>query len=78
MPPVDHPPGRRAHILTLYPRNEYRKQGIAGQLLNVLLDDAREREVTYVDLDATDMGKPFYETLGFSPSEEYMGLNLLK
>lgn len=78
MPTFDHPEGRRAHIMNVYVRDEYRRQGIAGQMLSVLLDEARERGVTYVGLDATDMGKPLYETLGFSASEEYMGLNLLQ
>lgn len=78
MPTFDHPTGQRAHIMNVYMRDEYRRQGIAGQMLNVLLEEARERGVTYVDLDATDIGKPLYEKLGFSPSEEYMGLNLLQ
>lgn len=78
MPTFDHPEGRRAHIMNVYTKDEYRRQGIAGQMISVLLEDARGRGVTYVDLDATDMGKPLYETLGFSPSEEYMGLKLLQ
>ncbi len=78
MPTFDHPTGRRAHIMNVYMNEDYRRQGIAGQMMNVLLEEARERGVTYVDLDATDMGKPLYKTLGFSPSEEYMGLNLLR
>lgn len=78
MPTFDHPTGRRAHIMNVYMRDGYRRQGIAGQMLNVILEEARERGVTYVDLDATDMGKRLYETLGFSSSEEYMGLNLLQ
>ncbi len=78
LPTLDHPTGRRARIMNVYMRDEYRKQGIAGQMLNVILEEARERGVTYVDLDATDMGKRLYESLGFSPSEEYMGLNLIQ
>lgn len=78
MPTFDHPSGRRAHIMNVYVRDEYRRQGIAGQMMSELLDEARERGVTYVGLDATDMGRPLYETLGFSSSEEYMGLNLFR
>lgn len=78
MPTFDHPDGRRAHIMNVYTKEEYRRQGIAGQMMNILLEDARVRGVTYADLDATDMGKPLYETLGFSPSDEYMRLNLLQ
>ena len=74
MPTFDHPDGRRAHIMNVYTKEEYRRQGIAGQMMNILLEDARVRGVTYADLDATDMGKPLYETLGFSPSDEYMSL----
>ena len=60
--------------MNVYTKEEYRRQGIAGQMMNILLEDARVRGVTYADLDATDMGKPLYETLGFSPSDEYMSL----
>lgn len=43
--------------------------------MNMLLDEAKERGVTYVSLDATENGKPLYKTLGFDENKENMGLN---
>ncbi|MDE7363148.1 MAG: GNAT family N-acetyltransferase [Oscillospiraceae bacterium] len=76
MPTVDHPTGKRAHIMNVYTNADYRRQGIARQMITMLLDEARERGVTYVSLDATENGRPLYTTLGFNGNEENMGLNL--
>jgi GNAT superfamily N-acetyltransferase len=43
---------------------EYRRQGIAAKLMNVALDYLNGR-VTTVKLDATALGQPVYEKLGF-------------
>lgn len=76
MPTFDHPTGKRAHIMNVYTNADYRRQGIARQMLTMLMDEARERGVTYVSLDATENGKPLYKSLGFDENEENMGLNL--
>ena len=44
---------------------EYRGRGIARQLMQHALRYLDERGVRCVKLDATDMGKPLYEQLGF-------------
>lgn len=76
MPTVDHPTGKRAHIMNVYTNAEYRRRGIARQMLTMLLDEARERGATYASLDATENGRPLYTALGFSANEENMGKNL--
>lgn len=76
MPTFDHPTGKRAHIMNVYTNADYRRQGIARQMLTMLMDEARERGVTYVSLDATENGRPLYKSLGFDENEENMGLNL--
>lgn len=76
MPTVDHPTGKRAHIMNVYTNADYRRRGIARQMITMLLDEARERGVTYVSLDATENGRPLYTSLGFAPNGENMGLNL--
>lgn len=76
MPTFDHPTGKRAHIMNVYTNADYRRQGIARQMMNMLLDEAKERGVTYVSLDATENGRPLYKTLGFDENKENMGLNL--
>ncbi len=43
----------------------YRRQGLARILLEHALSDLLERGVRCIKLDATDMGRPLYEALGF-------------
>ena len=76
MPTADHPTGHRAHIMNVYVKPEYRRRGIARQMMNALLCEAKERGVTYISLDATESGKPLYKALGFDTNEENMGINL--
>lgn len=76
MPTFDHPSGKRAHLMNVYTNADYRRQGIARQMVTMLLDEARERGVTYVSLDTTKSGEPLYKSLGFDHSEETMGLNI--
>lgn len=76
MPTLDHPTGKRAHIMNVYTNADYRRRGIARQMMNMLLDEAKEREVTNVSLDATPDGARLYQSLGFEHSKEYMELAL--
>lgn len=78
LPTFDHPSGKRAHIMNVYIRNNYRRQGIAFQMMKMLIEEAEQRGVTEISLDATESGKPLYEKCGFIKTEEGMVLNLLK
>lgn len=78
MPTSDHPSGKRAHIMNVYTNPMYRRQGIALQMLNMLIEEAREKGVTEISLDATEAGRPLYKRLGFADSEEGMVLRLNK
>ena len=74
MPTFSHPTGKRAHLMNVYTRNEYRRQGIARKMVQMLIDDAWNRGATEISLDATTMGRPLYESLGFTDSKECMVL----
>ena len=74
MPTFSHPTGNRAHIMNVYVNAEYRRRGIAREMMKMLLDEAKLREVTQITLDATESGRPLYQALGFSGSEEFMEL----
>lgn len=76
MPTFDHPSGKRAHIMNVYTRNSYRRQGIAYQIIKVLIEEAKQKGVTEISLDATDLGRPLYEKFGFTTTKEGMVLNL--
>ena len=76
MPTFDHPSGNRAHLMNVYTNADYRRQGIARQMVTILLDEAKKKGVTYISLDTTQSGEPLYKALGFDHSKETMGLNI--
>ena len=78
MPTLSHPTGKRAHLVNVYTKADYRRKGIARKLVRMLIDEAKEKGVTEISLDATDLGKLLYESLGFCKSEECMVMNLIK
>jgi GNAT superfamily N-acetyltransferase len=45
--------------------NEHRRQGLARMLIEDVLASAERRGIRTLKLDATDAGRPLYETLGF-------------
>lgn len=76
MPTFSHPTGKRAHLMNVYTREQYRRQGIAARMVARLIQEARARGVTEISLDATESGRPLYERLGFTASQECMVLSL--
>ncbi len=74
MPTFLHPTGRRAHLMNVYTRNAYRRQGIARRMVEMLIEETWKRGATEISLDATVMGRPLYESLGFVSSTECMVL----
>ncbi len=76
MPTFDHPTGKRAHLMNVYVNKNYRRQGIAQKMVNLLIAEAKSRGVTEISLDATDAGRPLYKSLGFCENREGMCLNI--
>lgn len=57
--------GKTATILNVYTYPEYRRKGIATQLLTMMIEEAKTMDISYLELSATDAGKPLYEKPGF-------------
>lgn len=76
MPTFSHPTGNRAHLMNVYTRADYRRRGISKKMVEILIDDAKENGVTEISLDATEMGRPLYESLGFKTSDSCMVMDL--
>ena len=74
MPTFSHPTGKRAHLMNVYTNKDYRRQGIARKMVNMLIDDARSKGVTEISLDATESGRPLYESLGFADNNTCMNI----
>ena len=76
MPTFSHPTGKRAHLMNVYTNQDYRRQGIAMRMMELLIIEARDRGVTEISLDATESGRPLYEKCGFKASDECMTLTV--
>lgn len=74
MPTFSHPTGKRAHLMNVYTNSNYRRQGIARRMVTMLIDDAWGKGATEISLDATESGRPLYESWGFKDSKECMVL----
>ncbi len=70
----EHPPsqinpaGREAYVLNVYTEPTARRQGLARQLLERLVEEARASGVKRVWLRASAEGRPLYESMGFGPN----------
>lgn len=74
MPTYHNPTGKKAYIMNMYTKPNYRRRGIAFKTLDLLVADAREKGITAISLEATDMGRPLYEKYGFIKMNDEMEL----
>lgn len=64
MPTYHNPSGKRAYIMNLYVYPEYRRRGIATNLVQLLLKEACSKNVRHITLEVTGVYS-VYEKLGF-------------
>ena len=57
--------GKTGTILNVYTKPQFRKQGIAGKLINLLLSESKRLNLDFVELKATDSGYSLYKSIGF-------------
>lgn len=74
MPTYHNPTGRKAYIMNMYTKPEYRRKGIAFHMLDLLVADAKEKGITAISLEATEMGRPLYTKYGFVKMNSEMEL----
>lgn len=67
--PFDQQP-YRGYILNVYTAPEHRKQGLAKRLMRVTMDWCYANDIHILMLHASDQGRPIYEGLGFTPTNE--------
>jgi GNAT superfamily N-acetyltransferase len=66
---------RRATILNVYTDPEYRRRGIARQVMQTMITWCKQEGFAGVTLHASEQGRHLYESLGFQLNNE-MRLNL--
>ena len=75
---VSNVTGKIAYITNVYTRNEYRKQGIATKLLELIIDEIKYKGCKFVRLHASSEGKKLYEKIGFRHTGESDGDVIIK
>jgi len=60
----------------MYTKPEYRRRGIAADLLNMVINEAKTRGYKVIRLHTSEFGRSIYEKAGFKISDGYMALRL--
>lgn len=69
------PSEKQAHILNMFTETEYRRFGLAKLLMDTMLGWCRAEVIGHVTLNASSVGKPLYEKLGFTEVKNFMKWN---
>lgn len=76
IPYRDNLSGREGYILNIYTLPNYRKRGLAGKLVKIIIDYAKENEIKRLWLNSSEQGKSLYINHGFEEVENVMELYL--
>ncbi len=63
------PTGKTGMILNVLTYPEYRKMGYATNAMSMLIEEAKKQNVSYLELSASELGKPLYKRLGFKENQ---------
>lgn len=74
MPTFHNPTGYKAYIMNMYTHPDYRRKGIAYKTLDLLVMASKQRGITAISLEATNMGQPLYIKYGFIKMNNEMEL----
>ncbi len=72
MPSPDNPTGQCAYIMNIYCRPAYRRHGVGETIVLWLVEQARERHISKIYLETSDVGRPLYEDIGFADMHDMM------
>jgi len=64
-PTYSNPSGRVAYVTNMFTEQGYRRKGISSHILNIIIEDAKQRNYTSIRLHASTDGKSMYSKAGF-------------
>jgi len=65
-----NPSGKFGYIMNMYTVPSFRKRGICTNILNLLIDEAKESGIVFFQLHASKQGEPIYRNNGFEIHNE--------
>lgn len=66
LPTYQNPTGKNASIMNMYTKPTHRRKGIATDILQKSLEEAKIRDVSRITLEATKYGMDLYRKNGFT------------
>lgn len=70
------PSGKIGLLSSMFTDKNYRRQGIARELLSRVVNEAKERDCGTVQITASDMGVLLYTNFGFTKNNNFMQYKL--
>jgi len=64
------PRPQRAWVVNMFTESAHRRRGLARRLMETMLEWCRAEGMRFLYLHASDDGRPLYESLGFTPTNE--------
>lgn len=61
--------GKIGEVMNVYTHKQYRRQGIATKLLQLLMEMAKQQRLDLVEVEASNEGYPVYQKLGFEEQQ---------
>jgi len=74
MPSPDNPTGNCAYLMNIYTCPEYRKHGIGKKVVKWLIQQAQQKGIVKIYLEASECGRSLYQEIGFTDMCGYMKL----
>jgi ribosomal protein S18 acetylase RimI-like enzyme len=76
---VAFPTGKKGTILNVLTYPEHRRKGYATSAVQLLIEEAKKKNLSFIELSASESGKPLYQKLGFAErikSEHFTDMKL--
>ena len=70
------PSGKIGLLSSMFTNKEYRRKGIAKELLSRVINEARKQGCGTVQITASDMGVLLYSSFGFTKNDHFMQFKL--
>ena len=69
--------GKNAYVTSIYVKEEFRRRGIATNMLSQLIEASKQKGYPIIMLNASDMGKALYNKFGFTEIQNGMILKTI-
>lgn len=74
MPSPENLDGSCGYLMNVYTTPQVRGSGVGRQIVEFLIEDAKERKTSKIYLESSGAARRMYQKMGFEPMEDYLKL----